>query len=175
MRNVSEGGLAAGWARGGAPRARLAVYKALWGQFGGTSASILAAIDDAVQDGVDVLNLSLGSTQDDDTWLLPSLHAIRRGIIMVYAGGNDGPYPQTVTNTSPWVITVAASAMDRSFPTAITLGDNTVLGVGTDAKFHRLGLPRNHRKLAGLFQGQAFYFGDKERDHVFTDIVFGGR
>ena len=128
MANVSYGGLAAGWARGGAPRARLAVYKALWGVRGrGGLASVLAAIDDAVYDGVDVLNLSIAGSED--AWLPTSLHAIKRGITMVYAAGNDGPYSQTVANTPPWVITVAASSLDRSFPTTITLGDNRTLVV----------------------------------------------
>ena len=126
--NVSYGGLAAGWARGGAPRARLAVYKVLWG-VGTTSgeANVLAAIDDAMHDGVDVLNLSIGGFEE--AWLPTSLHAIKRGITMVYAAGNDGPYPQTLENSSPWVITVAASSVDRSFPATITLGNNRTLVV----------------------------------------------
>ncbi|CAA6675302.1 unnamed protein product [Spirodela intermedia] len=92
VRNVSVGGMAVGWARGGAPKGT-ASY-----------ASVLAAIDDAIHDG-----------------------AVLKGITVVYSAGNDGPFPQTVENTSPWVITVAASTMDRSFPTAITLGDNVTL------------------------------------------------
>jgi len=120
-------GLAAGSARGGAPRARLAVYKSLWGQGTiGTSATILAAIDDAIHDGVDVLSLSLGGLEDDS---FGALHAVQKGITVVYAGGNSGPRPQTVGNTAPWVITVAASKIDRSFPTVITLGNKKQIAV----------------------------------------------
>ncbi|CAO2177923.1 unnamed protein product [Urochloa humidicola] len=115
-------GLAAGTARGGAPRARIAVYKSLWGTGGGAgnTATVLAAIDDAIHDGVDVLSLSLGL---DDENSFGALHAVQKGITVVYAAGNEGPRPQTVGNTAPWVITVAANKIDRSFPTLITLGN----------------------------------------------------
>ncbi|XP_047061670.1 subtilisin-like protease SBT3.8 isoform X1 [Lolium rigidum] len=118
---ASFNGLAEGVARGGAPHARIAVYKALWGAEGaGGSATVLAAIDDAIHDGVDVLSLSL-NVPDENSF--GALHAVEKGITVVYTAGNDGPRPQTVGNTSPWAITVAASKMDRSFPTVITLGN----------------------------------------------------
>ncbi|BAD53012.1 subtilisin-like serine proteinase [Oryza sativa Japonica Group] len=121
---VSFHGLAAGTARGGAPRARIAVYKSVWGRGGagsGNSATVLAAIDDAMHDGVDVLSLSLEVQENS----FGALHAVQKGITVVYAAGNSGPVPQVVGNTAPWVITVAASKIDRSFPTVITLGDKT--------------------------------------------------
>uniref|UniRef100_A0ACD5VJ53 Uncharacterized protein n=1 Tax=Avena sativa TaxID=4498 RepID=A0ACD5VJ53_AVESA len=119
---VSFHGLAEGVARGGAPRARIAVYKTFWGPAAasGSTASLLAAIDDAIHDGVDVLSLSLTSMEENS---FGALHAVQKGITVVYSGGNDGPRPQTVGNTSPWAITVAASKIDRSFPTLITLGN----------------------------------------------------
>ncbi|KAL6897262.1 hypothetical protein ACP4OV_006958 [Aristida adscensionis] len=112
-------GLAAGDAHGGAPGARIAVYKVGWGDGVVTSATVLAAFDDAIHDGVDILSLSLVVEENS----FGALHAVRRGITVVYAAGNDGPKPQTVGNTAPWVITVAASKIDRSFPTVITLGN----------------------------------------------------
>ncbi|XP_062207126.1 subtilisin-like protease SBT3.5 [Phragmites australis] len=116
-------GLAAGAARGGAPRARIAVYKSVWGSGrgagAGNTATVLAAIDDAIHDGVDVLSLSLIVPENS----FGALHAVQKGITVVYAAGNWGPAPQTVWNTAPWVITVAASKIDRSFPTVITLGN----------------------------------------------------
>ncbi|XP_071683987.1 subtilisin-like protease SBT3.8 [Lolium perenne] len=120
VEGASFHGLAEGVARGGAPRARIAVYKALWADGSGNTATVLAAIDDAIHDGVDVLSLSLAHPDENS---FGALHAVQKGITVVYAGGNDGPRPQTIENTSPWAITVAASKVDRSFPTVITLGN----------------------------------------------------
>ncbi|KAK1661425.1 hypothetical protein QYE76_049584, partial [Lolium multiflorum] len=120
VEGASFHGLAEGVARGGAPRARIAVYKALWADGSGSTATVLAAIDDAIHDGVDVLSLSLAHPDENS---FSALHAVQKGITVVYAGGNDGPRPQTIENTSPWAITVAASKVDRSFPTVITLGN----------------------------------------------------
>lgn len=129
VENASFAGLARGLARGGAPAAWLAVYKICWSTGGCSSADLLAAFDDAISDGVDVLSVSLGASPPlpsyvDDTLAIGSFHAVAKGITVVCSGGNSGPYPQTVTNTAPWIITVAASTIDRAFPTAITLGNN---------------------------------------------------
>ncbi|KAL6842841.1 hypothetical protein ACP4OV_027154 [Aristida adscensionis] len=125
VQNASHGGFAAGVARGGAPHARLAVYKACWGRAGSCSAAaLIAAIDDAIHDGVDVLSLSIGNVA---THTPGTLHAVARGITVVFAAGNDGPVPQTVANASPWLITVAASTIDRSFPSVISLSNGQKL------------------------------------------------
>ena len=81
---------------GGSPRARLSIYKVCW--LGGNcpEAAILAAIDDAIYDGVDILSLSLGGAGHE---LPGTLHAVQRGISVVFAGMDDGPVPQTVSNT----------------------------------------------------------------------------
>lgn len=131
VRNVSYGGLGSGVARGGAPRARLAVYKACWGPVGNnqcSDAALLAAIDDAIKDSVDVLSLSLGGSDE----VPGTLHAVAKGISVVFSGGNNGPAPQTVLNAAPWVVTVAASTIDRSFPTVISLGSKEKLVVRTN-------------------------------------------
>lgn len=58
-----------------------------------------------------------------------SFHAVAKGISVVCSGGNSGPYAQTVINTAPWVITVAASTIDREFPSTIILGNNQTIQV----------------------------------------------
>ncbi|KAI4983228.1 hypothetical protein ZWY2020_023720 [Hordeum vulgare] len=122
--NVSYEGLGFGAARGGAPRARLAIYKVAWGLRVETGeAAIVKAIDDAIRDGVDVLSLSLSGGGES----FASLHAVLGGIPVVFAGGNQGPAPQTVANVGPWVTTVAASTIDRSFPTVLSLGNKEKL------------------------------------------------
>ena len=129
--NISFNGLASGVARGGAPRARIAMYKACWSveappaEATCSEAAVMKAIDDAIHDGVDILSLSIVSVLGH----LPAFHAVAKGIPVVYAAGNFGPYAQMVGNVAPWLFTVAASTMDRLFPTAITLGNGQILVV----------------------------------------------
>lgn len=132
--NASFMGIARGIARGGALRARLAIYKVCWATGGCSSADILAAFDDAIHDGVDVLSVSLGQspplpTYIEDVLAIGSFHAVARGITVVCSAGNSGPFSQTVINTAPWVITVAASTIDRTFVTFISLGNNVTKAV----------------------------------------------
>ncbi|XP_010470055.2 PREDICTED: subtilisin-like protease SBT3.9 isoform X1 [Camelina sativa] len=134
--NVSYLGLGRGTARGGAPGVYLATYKACWSQIGCSDADLLKAIDQAIHDGVDVLSLSLGPTEiplnletDVNLFAMGLFHAVAKGIHVVASAGNNGPAAQTIANVSPWILTVAATTLDRSFPTAITLGNNiTTLG-----------------------------------------------
>ncbi|KAH7664672.1 Peptidase S8 subtilisin-related protein [Dioscorea alata] len=134
--NVSFNGIAAGAARGGAPRARLAMYKACWGLGGACfDAPILKAIDDAIHDGVDILSLSLGSFVDEQ---MGTLFAVSKGMTIVFAAGNDGPAPQTVSASDPWIISVASSTLDRSFPTVLNFDNNLKLvaqGLFYDIKY----------------------------------------
>lgn len=58
-----------------------------------------------------------------------SFHAVGRGITVVCSGGNSGPNSQTVEDVAPWVISVAATTIDRSFPTPVVLGNNQTLVV----------------------------------------------
>ncbi|KAL7123565.1 hypothetical protein ACP275_01G113100 [Erythranthe tilingii] len=156
--NVSYNGVGVGTARGGAPRARLAVYKVCWKVRSGlcAAADILKAFDEAIKDGVHVLTLSIGASSlplysevdGRDAIAVGSFHAVAKGIPVVCGAGNDGPSPQTVKNTAPWIITVAASTMDRAFSTQITLGNNKTLqgqsiytGSGTGGGFTGLYYP----------------------------------
>jgi subtilisin family serine protease len=117
--DVSESGINFGTISGVAPAAKIAVYKALWtGKngvgSGGYTSDILAAIDQAVADGVDVINYSVGSIFESahtDPVQLAFLSAASAGIFVSAAGGNSGPEPSSLDNTSPWVTTVGASTV----------------------------------------------------------------
>jgi subtilisin family serine protease len=103
---------------GMAPRARIAVYKACWlepGQTRGScsTADLQRAIEDAVADGVDIINYSVGSSDisisdPDDLALLAASDA---GVLSVVAAGNDGPAPGSILSpaAAPWVLSVGAS------------------------------------------------------------------
>lgn len=134
VQNANYLGLAQGTARGSAPRARIASYKVCWNNEECFSPDIIKAMDHAIRDGVDVLSLSLGSEVpldfevDRSDFAIAAFHAVLKGIPVISAGGNEGPQSQTISNVAPWIITVAATTMDRDFFTPITLGNNiTVL------------------------------------------------
>ncbi|KAK4278886.1 hypothetical protein QN277_016666 [Acacia crassicarpa] len=126
-------GIAQGTARGGVPSARIAVYKTC-GDQGCHSAGILAAFDDAIADGVDLLSLSLGRTMpqqhlydDNDVITIGSFHAMAKGILTVQSAGNFGPEPNTITSIAPWILSVAASTIDRKIIDKLVLGNGTTL------------------------------------------------
>lgn len=124
--NMNYKGLANGAARGGAPMARIASYKACWDS-GCYDVDLLAAFDDAIKDGVHILSLSLGpeSPQGDyfsDAISIGSFHAVSSGILVVSSVGNEG-IKGSATNLAPWLITVAAGSTDREFSSDIQLGD----------------------------------------------------
>ncbi|KAJ8567746.1 hypothetical protein K7X08_019954 [Anisodus acutangulus] len=128
--NMNYKGLASGGARGGAPMARIAVYKTCWSS-GCYDVDLLAAFDDAIRDGVHVISLSLGpdAPQGDyfsDAISVGSFHAVSRGILVVASVGNEGT-SGSATNLAPWMITVGASSTDRDFTSDIILGNRVRL------------------------------------------------
>lgn len=134
-REVAEAsyyGIAKGVARGGAPGARIAVYKVCW-SYGCGPVDILAAFDDAIADGVDIISASIGLSSIMHYWEDPvaigSFHAMKKGILTSVSAGNDGPDRGAVTNCSPWLVTVAASSTDRKFMTQLVLGNGKILMV----------------------------------------------
>jgi subtilisin family serine protease len=134
--SVSLNGLAGGTARGGVPSARIAVYKICW-ETGCSNADILAAFDDAIADGVDIISLSVGGSFPRpyfrDSIAIGSFHAMKNGILTSNSAGNEGPEQGTITNFSPWSLSVAASTIDRKFLNNVQLGNNMVYqGVSID-------------------------------------------
>ncbi|MGW4793215.1 S8 family serine peptidase [Nonomuraea sp. NPDC004297] len=118
-----------------APRARIAAYKALWSTQDASTANgyysdLVAAIDQAVADGVDVINYSVSGTSTDllDPAEVAFLAAAEAGVFVAAAGGNSGPAAATVAHPSPWVTTVAAGTHNRATTGSATLGDGTSYG-----------------------------------------------
>jgi len=126
VRNASLFGYAAGTARGMAPSARVAIYKACWEGRDCMDSDYLAAIDQAIMDKVDVLSLSLGYFPLDyaeDYLAVGAFAAMDHGILVSCAGGNAGPSSSRITNVAPWIATVGAGTLDREFPAYIRLGN----------------------------------------------------
>ncbi|OIV98691.1 hypothetical protein TanjilG_24862 [Lupinus angustifolius] len=137
VHSASFYGLAEGTVRGGVPLARLAVYKTC-NVFGCDSAAIMAAFDDAIADGVNIISVSLGGSSqspfDEDPIAIGSFHAMARGILTVNAAGNEGPDPSSIASVAPWILTVAASTIDRKFIGNVVLGNGkTLTGISVNS------------------------------------------
>ncbi|KAK7410080.1 hypothetical protein VNO78_00579 [Psophocarpus tetragonolobus] len=118
-------GFANGTARGMAPQARVATYKVCW--LGGCFTSDIAAgIDRAIDDGVNILSMSIGGGLKDyykDTIAIGTFAATAHGILVSNSAGNGGPSEATLSNVAPWLTTVGAGTIDRDFPAYLTLGN----------------------------------------------------
>lgn len=122
-------GYARGVAAGMAPKARLAAYKVCWNA-GCYDSDILAAFDAAVNDGVDVISLSVGGVVVPyylDAIAIGSFGAVEQGVFVSASAGNGGPGGLTVTNVAPWVTTVGAGTLDRDFPADVKLGNGKII------------------------------------------------
>ncbi|KAF8394603.1 hypothetical protein HHK36_020817 [Tetracentron sinense] len=129
VRLASLLGFAPGVAVGIAPKARIAVYKVCW-EKGCFDSDILAAFDKAVDDGVDVISLSVGGGAVPyylDPIAMGAFGAMERGVFVSASAGNEGPGEMTVTNIAPWITTVGAGTIDRSFPADLVLEDGRVI------------------------------------------------
>ncbi|KAG9457097.1 hypothetical protein H6P81_001605 [Aristolochia fimbriata] len=125
--------IAEGDARGGVPSARIAVYK-VCNMFRCFGADVLAAFDDAIADGVDIISISMGFRSsknfNEDPIAIGSFHALGKGILTANSAGNRGPSLNTTTSLAPWLLSVAATSIDRKIISKLTLGKDTTL-VGT--------------------------------------------
>jgi hypothetical protein len=126
---------ALGKINGIAPRARIAAYKVCWQVDPDTGSCAqsdsVAAIDQAVADGVDVINFSVGGSRTSflDSVEVAFLFAADAGVFVATSAGNSGPDESTVAHPGPWLTTVAAGTHDRSYEADATLGDgNTYRG-----------------------------------------------
>ena len=105
---------------GVAPHANLIAYKACEEEERCRGTWLLAAINQAVADGVAVINYSIGGEATSDPWSssdsIAMLNAREAGVVVVVAAGNEGPRDGTVTRPgdAPWVLTAANSTHNRT-------------------------------------------------------------
>jgi Subtilase family/Fibronectin type-III domain len=120
-----------------APGAWVMEYKVCGPQgcFGVDSA---AAVQQAILDGVDVINFSIsgGTNPFTDPAELAFLDAYAAGVFVSASAGNEGPGAGTANHLSPWVTTVAASTQARRWTSTLTLSagaaSTSILGTSVD-------------------------------------------
>jgi subtilisin family serine protease len=120
-----------GYGSGMAPAAKLAMYKVCWDGAGVPdgcfNSDSVAAINQAVADGVNVLNYSIGGTSESGV-LDPVEQAFRgasnAGVFVANSAGNSGPGSSTLDHPSPWLTTVAATTFRQAYQ-ALQLGNGT--------------------------------------------------
>ncbi|MCA1032107.1 S8 family serine peptidase [Bacillus timonensis] len=109
-----------GRVKGVAPDAEIIAYRALGPGGVGTSEQVIAAIEQAIKDNVDIINLSLGSSVNGPDWptSLALDKAVEKGIIAVTSSGNSGPNIWTVGSpgTSSKAISVGATTPPLEIP-----------------------------------------------------------
>lgn len=109
-----------GQMKGVAKDASIYAYRALGPGGAGSSIQVLAAMEKALKDGVDIMNLSLGNTINGPDY--PTSIAVNKavdlGVSVVIAGGNDGPSYWTLGSpgTASKALTVGATADSQSIP-----------------------------------------------------------
>ena len=143
----TAGGRDFGKSSGVAPAAKIAVYKVCWEgaipeATGCVESDILNAIQDAVLDGVDVLNFSISGNNNStvDAVSLAFLNAAAAGIFVAASAGNSGPTASTVNHAGPWITSVAASTFDNTLRGTAELSDGSkfagasVMGSEVDSK-----------------------------------------
>ena len=137
VNDVSFFGLAQGTAKGGVPSARIATYRICQPDMCDGD-RVLAAFDDAIADGVDIISISIGigrlfgdGAYDffEDSIAIGAFHAMQKGILTSHSAGNAGPSYGSTLSVAPWLISVAASTTDRLFVDKVVLGDGRTLVV----------------------------------------------
>jgi uncharacterized repeat protein (TIGR01451 family) len=125
---------------GVAPRARIIMYKTCWDEDpddpddGGCAfVDTTAAVNQAILDGVNVINYSIGGgTSVGGDTDLAFLSARAAGIFVSASAGNDGPTPGTAEHISPWVSSSAAMDHDRDFHASLVLTSTFTTSMPTD-------------------------------------------
>lgn len=121
--------------RGVAPGVTLRIYRVFGENDGGASNfSIIKAIDQAVADGCDLINMSLGGGDPDQATNDAISDAYQRGTVCIVAAGNDGRQPVSFPASSSLAQAVSALGRTGTFPKGTIDEDEVLAPFGTDKK-----------------------------------------
>ncbi|WP_433772723.1 S8 family serine peptidase [Bacillus wiedmannii] len=160
--------------KGVAPEVDLYAYRVLgpWGA--GYTEGILAGIDKAIEDGMDVINMSLGAQTNDPLYAtsVATNNAMLSGVVTVVAAGNAGPNEKTLGSPGAAALGISVGASDAS------MSIPTFSGSATNEKFEDIQLLGKDfpDKLAD-FGGQSFpiVFAGLGKEADFTGKDLNGK
>ncbi|MEH1100482.1 S8 family serine peptidase [Micromonospora sp. CPCC 205561] len=162
---------------GVAPRANIISYKVCM-SIGCLSSATVAAVDQAIADGVDVLNYSISGRDDpwNDVVDQAFLEAYSAGIFVAASAGNSGPGPGTVAKTAPWNMSVAAVSHERVVAHRLAVTSPTPV----PAALTGVAAVPGEGSPSPPIQGEMRYSGTVDADNEqgcapFPAGVFGGR
>lgn len=96
------------------------------GKLGFQNWGVIGALDVTVQDGVNVMSLSLGGGPLSDLYTnvidIGTFKAMQKGTFISCSIGNASPSYTSVSDVAPWYLTVGANTMDKSIRAPVTLG-----------------------------------------------------
>lgn len=169
--------------KGIAPGAKLLAYRIFGLNETVETYMIIQAIERAIEDGADIVNLSLGGGIDRRLLWKVGQRAVQRGVLLVAAAGNDGPdrdslyapaslppYIGVGATTSPWANVrytflkagdewiETARPMNNS-PLADVKGELVIVGHGRVEDIQGMDLTG---KIAVSFRDRKTYFGEME-------------
>lgn len=162
VEDASVFGNAKGVAAGMAPNAHIAMYKVCNEKVGCPESAILAAMDIAIEDGVDVLSLSLGLGSlpfFEDPIAIGAFAATQKGVFVSCSAANSGPSYSTLSNEAPWILTVGASTIDRKIAASAKLGN------GEEFEGETLYQPKDFsQQLLPLVYGGSYGYGNSSQN-----------
>jgi uncharacterized repeat protein (TIGR01451 family) len=167
---------------GVAPQAYLLVYKTFFAKPDGTAGSsdsrLLAALDDALLDGAQVVNNSWGGLDIEDPENNPFRTAVQAlnavGAVVVFAAGDGGPTPGTIScpGCLEEVITVGATTADRIFANPL---DVTGPGAVPDNLLGLAALSGSGPELVADLEADILYSGDADPLNLNACAAFSGQ
>ncbi|WP_410984035.1 S8 family serine peptidase [Bacillus cereus] len=160
--------------KGVASEVDLYAYRVLgpWG--GGYTEGILAGIDKAIEDGMDVINMSLGAQTNDPLYATSVAvnNAMLSGVVTVVAAGNAGPNEKTLGSPGAAALGISVGASD------VAMSIPTFSGIASNEKFENLQLlgkdfPDKLEDLGG--QSFPIVFAGLGKEADFTGKDFNGK
>ncbi|KAH7867450.1 hypothetical protein Vadar_033589 [Vaccinium darrowii] len=147
---------------GMAPKAHLAMYKVGFQNLPVFESDVLAGMDKAIADGVDLMSLSLGFPEPfyTDPIARGAFAATEKGIFVSCSAGNYGHL--ALLNGEPWITTVGAGTVDRDFAGHITFGNRTLSVTGRSVFLENLFVYR-----VPLYHG----LGNKSKESCLTNSL----